>query len=151
MINWYINYHNSRFQGQQDSVKIKESCSIYANLNTIFKFAGMKSKLLLIKSKWKVSIMFCRTLNQIQVMTNRWVLNKGSRSVDYICPDCKLQRTAPLPGNRGKVGKYTIRSIVCEAPCHPVFQSYYYLLFGHLVIWSFGHIIPLFSTLLLTD
>ena len=73
--------------------------------------------------------------------------------------------------------KYTIRSIVCEASCHPVTQSFGHFIiqsFGHLitqslghsltwslghpVTWSFGHsvtlsqvIIPLFSTLRLTD
>ena len=33
-----------------------------------------------------------------------------------------------------QINKYTIRSIVCEASCHPVTQS-----FGHLIIQSFGH------------
>ena len=39
---------------------------------------------------------------------------------------------------------YTIRSIVCEASCHPVTQSFGHLIiqsFGHLVIQSLGHLV----------
>ena len=45
--------------------------------------------------------------------------------------------------------KYTIRSIVCEASCHPVTQSLVTQSFsfsviqspGHLVTWSLGHLV----------
>ena len=40
--------------------------------------------------------------------------------------------------------KYTIRSIVCEASCHPVTQSFSHLIiqsFGHSVTWSLGHLL----------
>ena len=38
--------------------------------------------------------------------------------------------------------KYTIRSIVCEASCHPVTRSLGHSItwsIGHSVTWSFGH------------
>ena len=38
--------------------------------------------------------------------------------------------------------KYTIRSIVCEASCHPVTKSFSSVTraLGHLVTWSLGHL-----------
>ena len=45
---------------------------------------------------------------------------------------------------RYNYNKYTIRSIVCEASCHPVTQSFSHLIiqsFGHSVTWSLGHLV----------
>ena len=46
------------------------------------------------------------------------------------------RREANLKAGRWIYWKYTIRSIVCEASCHPVTQS-----FGHSVTWSLGHLV----------
>ena len=74
-------------------------------------------------------------------------------------PPASPSPTAASPARRprssrtpttGSSSKYTIRSIVCEASCHPVIrpiwssiQSSHLVICssGHLVIWSFGYLV----------
>ena len=75
------------------------------------------------------SIPLQQQIQHLSFIINMWTISSSEYLLDIITEEhVKLMVCVEF------IYKYTIRSIVCEASCHPVTQS-----FGHLIIQSFSH------------